>query len=106
MAHLLIENLSKVFGSASGQTVRAVEEVSLKVEEHELVTLVGPSGSGKTTLLRLIAGLEEPDSGTITLNGTALKEFPAKDRDIAMVFQSYALYPQMSVFENLAFGLK
>jgi len=106
VAQLIVEKLTKNFTVASGEKVRAVQGVTLQVEEQELMALVGPSGSGKTTLLRLIAGLEEPDSGTIALNGTVLNPVSPKDRDIAMVFQNYALYPHMSVFENLAFGLK
>src|SRR6476659_5928888 len=106
MARLLIENLTKIFPSASTEKVRAIDGVSLTIEEQELVTLVGPSGSGKTTLLRLIAGLEKPDSGRIILNDTELNRFTPKERDIAMVFQNYALYPQLSVQENLALGLR
>jgi multiple sugar transport system ATP-binding protein len=104
MARLIIDNLTRSFTVASGEKVQAIKEVNLQIEEQELMTLVGPSGSGKTTLLRLIAGLEEPDTGTIVLNGTAVNPVPPQDRDIAMVFQNYALYPHMSVYENLAFG--
>src|SRR5262245_54027493 len=106
MARLSIENLSRTFTVGRDEKVHAIQGVSLNIGEKELMTLVGPSGSGKTTLLRLIAGLEEPDSGTITLGGTILNPVPPKDRDIAMVFQNYALYPHMTVYENLAFGLK
>jgi multiple sugar transport system ATP-binding protein len=106
MACLIIDNLTRSFTVASGEKVQAIKEVDLQIEDQELMTLVGPSGSGKTTLLRLIAGLEEPDSGTIVLNGSVLNPVSPQDRDIAMVFQNYALYPHMSVYENLAFGLR
>ena len=80
--------------------------VDLAIAEQELVTLVGPSGCGKTTLLRLIAGLEEPDRGHIRIGGHDVTRLPPKNRDIAMVFQNHALYPHMTVFQNMAFGLK
>ena len=83
-----------------------MDDASLVVEDKELLVLVGPSGCGKTTTLRLIAGLEEPTAGTISINGQVVNDLPPKDRDIAMVFQNYALYPHMSVYENMAFGLK
>ncbi len=105
MARLVIERLTKDFPVTGGGQVRAVNDLSLTVEESEWLVLVGPSGCGKTTTLRLAAGLEEPDSGTITLDGRPLDSIPARDRDIAMVFQNPALYPHLSVFENMAFGL-
>jgi multiple sugar transport system ATP-binding protein len=86
--------------------VRAVDEISLTVRDGEFLVLVGPSGCGKTTLLRLIAGLEEPTSGAIAINGRDVTDLAPRQRDIAMVFQNYALYPHMSVRENLAYGLK
>ncbi len=86
--------------------VRAVDDVSLAVEEKELLVLVGPSGCGKTTLLRLVAGLEEPTSGTIRIDGQVANARPPKEREIAMVFQSAALYPHLTVGENLALGMK
>ena len=84
----------------------AAEDVSFEVEDREFVVLVGPSGCGKSTILRLIAGLEEPTAGEIFIDGRLVNDVPPKDRDIAMVFQNYALYPHMTVRENLAFGLK
>src|SRR5436190_4882510 len=106
MARVVIEHLTKVFSGPDGDIIRAVDDANLTVEEKELLVLVGPSGCGKTTTLRLIAGLEEPTSGTVAINGTVVNHMAPKDRDIAMVFQNYALYPHMSAYENLAFGLK
>jgi multiple sugar transport system ATP-binding protein len=84
----------------------AVRDFNLAIKERELIVLVGPSGCGKSTTLRMIAGLEEITSGTISIGGKLMNKVPPKDRDIAMVFQSYALYPHMTVFENMAFALK
>jgi len=106
MAQVVLEHLTKVFRGPGGERVRAVDNLSLVVEDKELLVLVGPSGCGKTTALRLIAGLEEPTAGTISINGQVVNALPPKDRDIAMVFQNHALYPHMSVYENMAFGLK
>jgi multiple sugar transport system ATP-binding protein len=106
MAQVVLECLTKVFQGPGGEGIRAVDNLSLVVEDKELLALVGPSGCGKTTTLRLISGLEEPTSGTISLNGQVVNRLPPKDRDIAMVFQNHALYPHMSVYENMAFGLK
>ena len=106
MAQVVLERLTKVFPGPGGDKVRAVDNLSLVVGDQELLALVGPSGCGKTTTLRLIAGLEEPSEGTISLNGQVVNRLAPKDRDIAMVFQNHALYPHMSVYENLAFGLK
>lgn len=106
MARLVIEHLTKDFPVTGGGQVRAVNDLSLTVEESEWLVLVGPSGCGKTSTLRLAAGLEEPDTGSITLDGRLLGSLPARDRDIAMVFQTPALYPHLSVFENMAFGLR
>ena len=105
MARLVIENLGKQFKAAKKQTTTAVKGLSLSVEDGEFMVLVGPSGCGKSTTLRLIAGLEEPDAGTITIGGRAMNGVEPKDRDIAMVFQNHALYPHMTARENLAFGL-
>ena len=106
MAQVVLEHLTKVFQGPGGERVRAVDNLCLVVEDKELLVLVGPSGCGKTTTLRLIAGLEEPTAGTISINGQAVTGLPPKERDIAMVFQNHALYPHMSVYENMAFGLK
>ncbi len=105
MARVVLENLSKIFVSATGTEVRAVQRLNLAIEDKELLVLVGPSGSGKTTTLRLIAGLEGVTEGTVSIDGEAVNDLPAKDRDIAMVFQNFALYPHLTVFQNLAFGL-
>ena len=101
MARVLIENVTKKFDN-----VTAVNNVSFEIKDQEFVVLVGPSGCGKTTTLRMIAGLEEITSGKIFIGDTLINDVPPKDRNIAMVFQNYALYPHMKVFENMAFGLK
>jgi multiple sugar transport system ATP-binding protein len=106
MARVVLENLTKVFPGPGGGPVRAVQGVSLAVEEKECLALVGPSGCGKTTLLRMIAGLEEPTSGTVAIDGQVVNDVAAKDRQVAMVFQHHALYPHLSAYENLAFGLR
>jgi len=106
MAKVVLANLVKIFPEKSGLGVRAVNDVSLTVEDREFMVLVGPSGCGKSTTLRMIAGLEEINQGTVTIDGRVVNDVPPKDRDIAMVFQNYALYPHMSVYDNLAFGLK
>ena len=101
MGELLLKNLSKKFG-----TVEAVKGVSLSIHDGEFVVLLGPSGCGKTTTLRMIAGLEEITGGEIYLDGRLLNEVLPGNRDIAMVFQNYALYPHMTVYKNMAFGLR
>ena len=106
VARVVIEHLTKVFPGPRGEAVRAVDDLSLAVEEGELIAWVGPSGCGKTTALRLIAGLEEPDGGGISLGGKPMARVPPRERDVAMVFQNHALYPHMSARENLGFGLK
>src|SRR5579872_1014876 len=98
---LSIKALGKVFGP-----VNAVRDVSLNVSTSEFVAVVGPSGCGKTTLLRCIAGFERPTSGVIVLDGRDITSLPPQSRKIGMVFQNYALFPHMSVRENIAFGLK
>jgi multiple sugar transport system ATP-binding protein len=102
MAEVVIENVTKVYPGG----VAAVKDASLTVGDHEFLVLVGPSGCGKSTLLRMVAGLEEITEGTIRIGGRVVNDVPPKDRDIAMVFQDYALYPHMTVAENMAFGLK
>ena len=102
MASVRLENVKKIY---EGDVV-AVHEMNLVVNEKEFVVLVGPSGCGKSTTLRMIAGLEEVTSGDVFIDGKKVNDVPPKDRDIAMVFQNYALYPHMSVYENMAFGLK
>src|SRR5450432_3349055 len=96
-----VDQIKKKYG-----TFEALRGVSLKVESGELVALLGPSGSGKTTLLRMIAGLETPDSGTILLNGEDSTQSTARDRQVGFVFQHYALFRHLTVFENIAFGLR
>ena len=106
MARVVIENLCKVFEGPKREEVFAVNNASLVVEDQEFLVLVGPSGCGKSTTLRMIAGLEEISRGTISIDGRVVNDLSPKDRDIAMVFQNYALYPHMTVYENMAFGLK
>jgi multiple sugar transport system ATP-binding protein len=101
LADVVLENLSKHYGE-----VKAVDNISLKIADRELLILLGPSGSGKTTAMRLIAGLETPTSGRILIDGILVNDLPPRDRDIAMVFQSYALYPHMTVYDNIAFPLR
>ncbi len=106
MAQVVIEHLTKIFRGPQGERICAVDDASLEVADRESLVLVGPSGCGKTTTLRLIAGLEEPTRGTIFIDGRSVNEVPPKDRDVAMVFQHYAIYPHLSAYENMAFGLK
>jgi multiple sugar transport system ATP-binding protein len=106
MACVLIENLSKTFEGPQRARTDALRDFTLSIAEGELLVVLGPSGSGKTTLLRIIAGLEEPTSGTLSIDGKLATILPPQDRDVAMVFQDHALYPHMTVAENLAFGLK
>src|SRR5258708_6546119 len=101
MAQVVIRNLNKMFDE-----VHAVKDVNVEIRDKEFVVLVGPSGCGKTTTLRMVAGLESITSGEILIGDTVVNEMPPMDRDIAMVFQNYALYPHMSVYDNMAFGLK
>lgn len=102
MASVILNEICKMY---QGDVV-AVDNVSLEIKDREFVVLVGPSGCGKSTTLRMIAGLEEISSGSVSIDGKIVNDVPPKNRDIAMVFQNYALYPHMSVFQNLAFGLK
>ena len=101
MAGVTFENMTKRYGD-----VTAVSNLNLDVKDREFLVLVGPSGCGKSTALRCIAGLEEISDGFIKIGERIVNDVPPKDRDIAMVFQSYALYPHMSVYDNMAFGLK
>ena len=102
MAGIVMEDVSKVY--ADGTT--AVSDLSLDIKDEEFIVLVGPSGCGKTTALRMVAGLESITHGTIAIGDRVVNTVPPKERDIAMVFQNYALYPHMSVYDNMAFGLK
>jgi multiple sugar transport system ATP-binding protein len=101
MAQVVMRDLNKSYDE-----VKAVKDVNLHVRDKEFVVLVGPSGCGKSTTLRMVAGLEEISSGEIVIGDRVVNDLPPKDRDIAMVFQNYALYPHMTVYDNMAFGLK
>ena len=102
MARILLDGVTKVFGS----DVVAVDHISMEIADGEFMVLVGPSGCGKSTLLRIVAGLEELTDGEVVIGDTIVTDLPPRDRDIAMVFQNYALYPHMSVAQNLELGLK
>ncbi len=106
MAYLVIDKLTKIFKRTKEQDFRAVDELSLSLDEKEMLVLVGPSGCGKTTTLRLIAGLEQPDNGSISIEGRPQTALPPQERNVAMIFQHHALYPHLSARENIAFGLK
>jgi multiple sugar transport system ATP-binding protein len=101
MANVMYDHVTKEFGD-----VVAVNDLNLAIDDKEFIVLVGPSGCGKTTALRMLAGLEEITKGEVRIGDRVVNDVPPKDRDIAMVFQSYALYPHMSVYDNMAFGLK
>ena len=101
MSNISINKINKFFGN-----VHVIKDVSLDIKSESFTVLVGPSGCGKSTMLRMIAGLEEINSGSISIDDQIVNNLPPKERDIAMVFQSYALYPHMTVFDNMAFGLK
>ncbi len=102
MADVLLKNINKIYDN----NVQAVFDFNLEIKDREFVVFVGPSGCGKSTTLRMIAGLEDISSGELFIDGRLMNDVTPKDRDIAMVFQSYALYPHMSVYDNMAFGLK
>ncbi len=102
MAGVTFQKVNKVFG----KDVKAVNDLSLNIRDKEFMVLVGPSGCGKTTALRMVAGLEEATDGEILIGENVVNDVPPKDRDIAMVFQNYALYPHMNVYDNIAFGLR
>ena len=101
VADIKVNNVNKYYGD-----VQVINDVSLDIKSQSFTVLVGPSGCGKSTMLRMIAGLEDINSGTISIDGKVVNDLPPKERNIAMVFQSYALYPHMTVFDNMAFGLK
>ncbi len=102
MAEVKLINICKIYDGG----VKAVDNVNIDIEDKEFVVLVGPSGCGKSTTLRMVAGLEDISSGELYIDGKLMNDIPPKDRDIAMVFQNYALYPHMTVYDNMAFGLK
>jgi multiple sugar transport system ATP-binding protein len=106
MAKVVIENLVKIYPGEKSKDIKVVHGINLEIHDREFMVLVGPSGCGKSTTLRMIAGLEEISEGTISIDGRVVNNVLPKDRDIAMVFQNYALYPHMSVYDNMAFGLK
>ena len=101
MGQVVLKGINKFYDG-----VHAVKDVNLQIRDKEFMVFVGPSGCGKTTTLRMIAGLEAISSGDISIDGNVVNQLPPMDRDIAMVFQNYALYPHMSVYDNMAFGLK
>lgn len=102
MAEVLVKDISKIYDGG----IKAVDKANIKIKDQEFVVLVGPSGCGKSTTLRMIAGLEDITSGELYIDGKIMNNEAPKDRDIAMVFQNYALYPHMTVYENMAFGLR
>jgi multiple sugar transport system ATP-binding protein len=106
VACVTLDNVSKCFRGPAGTVITALRDLSLTVADGEWLALLGPSGSGKTTVLRLIAGLEEVTRGTLTLDGQVVNALPPGQRDVAMVFQHHALYPHLTVFDNLALGLR
>ncbi len=103
MASIDINEVSKIYDKGGA---KAVDSVDIQIEDGEFIVLVGPSGCGKSTLLRMVAGLEAISQGTISIGDRVVNEVEPADRDIAMVFQNYALYPHMTVYDNLAYGLK
>ncbi len=106
MATVSIKDLVKIYPGSGGPDVKVVHGINLEIQDREFMVLVGPSGCGKSTTLRMVAGLEEISGGTISIDGKVVNNVLPKDRDIAMVFQNYALYPHMTVYDNMAFGLK
>jgi len=101
MSAIVCTNVGKAYGTAD-----VISGFDLTIDDHEFVVLLGPSGCGKSTLLRMLAGLEEISSGAVSIDGTVVNELPPRDRGVAMVFQNYALYPHMNIFDNIAFGLR
>ncbi len=106
MSKVTLKNVYKIYPGERGKDVTAVEDFSLEIFDREFVVFVGPSGCGKSTTLRMIAGLEDISKGDVLIGDKRVNDFPPKDRDIAMVFQNYALYPHMNVYDNMAFGLE
>ena len=108
MAEVNLQNISKIYDNVDKERGRkkAIDNISFTVHDKEFMVIVGPSGCGKSTLLRMIAGLEEISEGTLSIDGKRINDLGPRDRDIAMVFQNYALYPHMTVYDNMAFGLK
>ncbi|MDP9300653.1 MAG: ATP-binding cassette domain-containing protein, partial [Actinomycetota bacterium] len=102
MAAIQLERLTKVYADGT----RAVHELDLEIADGEFVVFVGPSGCGKTSALRMVAGLEEITAGTVRIGDEIVNDLPPKARDMAMIFQNYALYPHMNVYDNMGFGLK
>src|SRR6266511_343775 len=102
MAGVTFEDVSKIYPDGT----KAVADMDLEIEDGEFMVFVGPSGCGKTTALRMVAGLEDISEGVLRIGERVVNYVPSRDRDIAMVFQSYALYPHLSVYDNIAFGLK
>ena len=102
MASLSLRHIYKIYSG----NVKAVSDFNLEIDDKEFIVFVGPSGCGKSTTLRMIAGLEEISAGELYIDGRLVNDVEPKDRDIAMVFQNYALYPHMTVYENMAFGLR
>src|SRR5437879_9252070 len=102
MAEVIFDKVEKVYDN----DVHAVHDLSLEIRDGEFVVLVGPSGCGKTTALRMVAGLEEISDGELSIGGRVVNDLTPKERDVAMVFQNYALYPHLTVWENIAFGLR
>src|SRR5215208_5790281 len=102
MAEITLENVNKIYGDGT----HAVRDLNMEVGDGEFVVFVGPSGCGKTSALRMVAGLEEISGGTVKIGDEVVNDLPPKDRDLAMVFQNYALYPHMSAYDNMAFALK
>ena len=102
MASLSLKNINKIYPDGN----HVVKDFNMEIEDKEFIIFVGPSGCGKSTTLRMIAGLEDISSGELKIDDKVVNDVEPKDRDIAMVFQNYALYPHMNVFDNMAFGLK
>ena len=105
MASIHLNNVTKTYGNGT-KALQVIHGVTAAIADHEFIVIVGPSGCGKSTLLRMVAGLEDISGGEIWIGGRQVNDVPPRDRDIAMVFQNYALYPHMSVFDNMAYGLK